>query len=167
MTAFPMHVVVSLSGILCLLLAGGLAGIGQHDGVLADPMPNPLPADGTPVPLTVRATVTGAALSGTDVRERLATGSTAGVTLPRALDETLATPETYVPVHIDGAPTDGPLPVLVRVPAGSTPATGHVLVLEGELIAYTVLAETEDGALRATSLVLFVPDETRDPLLFD
>lgn len=165
MRIFRMHSVVTTSGILCLLLASGLGIVGHHDGVLVEPAPDPLPADGTPVPVTLRATVLAPPLSGTDVRAQLAADGNALVTLPSALEAAFTADRTYVPVQAEGVDTDG-LPIFAHVPADRSLAPGDVLVLEGEMTAHAVLIEADDGALRVTALVLVTSHEARHPILF-
>lgn len=165
MCTFRMHSTVTVSGILCLLLASGLGVVGHHDGVLVEPAPDPLPVDGTPVAVTLRATVLQAPISGAEVRNQLAGDGHHILTLPRALDDALAAGRTYVPVQAEGVATDG-LPVLAHVPADRSLAPGDVVVLEGQMTAHAVLVESDDGALRVTSLVLFSSDEARTPLVF-
>lgn len=165
MRIFRMHSVVTASGILCLLLASGLGVVGHHDGVLVEAAPDPLAADGTSVPVTLRATVLGPPVSGLDVRAHLASEGNVLVTLPSALEAAFTADRTYVPVRAEAVDTEG-LPLLAHVPADRSLAPGDVLVLEGEMTAHAVLIEADDGSLRVTALVLITSHEARQPILF-
>ncbi len=159
-----MQTVVTVSGVLCLLLASGLGVVGHHDGILVEPAPDPIPTDGTSVPVTLRATVLAAPLSGADVRAQLAADGDRILTLPRALDAAFTAEHTYVPVTAEGVESDG-LPVLASVPPARDLAPGDLIVLEGEITAHAVLIEGVDG-LRVTPLVLVTSHDAHDPILF-
>jgi hypothetical protein len=159
-----MHSSAVVSGILSLLAAGLLSGIGIHDGVLSQTPADEFPATREAAPVTLRVVVSGPAMAASDVLEPLA-GVQGTLTVPPRLQAVLGEGGVFVPLDVEGYEPPGAMPVLAHLTDGQTLTPGERLVVTGDLHIHQALVEDADG-MRTVPLVILDPVSIRQPLLF-
>jgi hypothetical protein len=152
-----MYRIATLLGVLQILSAGALAGVGAYDGVLTATQ-DPLAAATPDQEVLLRITLTAqapATQAGQALREE--------AVLPSALEGALNDPR-WRAAEAEHPELAG-VPMLVRF-EDDAPPTGKEVVARGTLEAHVALLEHEQGVEGSKPILLFHVGAWHEPLVF-